>query len=275
MAAGGLYNVIAFNYRLSIIGGLRWEVKMVFNAQMVKAGERRAEGGGACGMGDRCSAGFTLMELLVVVSVMAILLGITVPMFTSMNSPRKSAALEVKSALETARALALREGRDVYVAFTDDTPTDDDNCFNHFAMFLPDETDLNPNPEERRVVPASGWERLPDGIVFALGEAFEVPSGVPVNTVLEAPVRRSFPFSLEGGEQRLPFLMFNEEGRIQYPQFYDTHFHYLGVAEGRYRGGEGRVLTKMRPGVESGGEYPQADCLHVNLYSGRVRLITQ
>ncbi|MEM7147503.1 MAG: GspH/FimT family protein [Verrucomicrobiota bacterium] len=219
--------------------------------------------------------GFTLLEMLVVVVVLSILLAISVPMFTSMTSPRKSAAVSLKASMEAARALAMREGRDVYVAFTDDTPRESENCYSHWAMFLPDETDLNPNPETRELVAASGWERLPDGVVFALGEDFEVPSGVPLNTVLEAPVRREFPFSLEGGEKELPFLMFNEEGRIQYPQFYDTQFHYLGIVEGMYEKGSGRTMRGMRSGVETGGEYPQADCLHVNLYTGRVRLITE
>jgi prepilin-type N-terminal cleavage/methylation domain-containing protein len=219
--------------------------------------------------------GFTLLELLVVMAVRGILMSFTVPMFSSMKSARKTAAAGLKSALETARSLALREGQDVYVAFTDDTPSDPENCFSHYAMFMADETDMDPNPERRRLVEVSGWEKLPNGVVFALGEDFEVPSGVPLNTVIEAPVRRVFPFSLEGGSLELPFLMFNEEGRIQYPQFYDTQFHYLGIAEGAFQRGEGRVFTRKRPAVEGAGEYPQADCLHVNLYSGRVRLITQ
>jgi len=67
--------------------------------------------------------GFTLMELMVVVGILAILVSMAVPEFKRWNaSQRLSASVRrIHSALQLARLEAIKEGRNVVVVFSEGT----------------------------------------------------------------------------------------------------------------------------------------------------------
>lgn len=69
------------------------------------------------------SGGFTLVELLVAVAVLAIVLTIAIPSFASIaqRARLKSAADKLRSELSEARTEALRRNRNVVVSFTRST----------------------------------------------------------------------------------------------------------------------------------------------------------
>ena len=68
--------------------------------------------------------GFTLIELMVTVSLLAILITLAVPAFTSWirNAQIRSAAEALQGGMRTAQAEALRRNRQVVMAFTNATP---------------------------------------------------------------------------------------------------------------------------------------------------------
>jgi prepilin-type N-terminal cleavage/methylation domain-containing protein len=232
------------------------------------------------------AAGFTLLELLVVVGIILLMMGLAAPTFQALNQPRKKALQELKAELESARTLALKEQTDVYVAFTDGSPSSQTHQFRRYGVFKADPSDPDPDPLRRRLVQVGGWSDLGEGVVFALGESFEVSSGDPLLTLLEARLKRPFLTPLEGGVSEgeasapspgvwvLPFLMYGREGTVQVPQFFDRDFLHIGVMDGYVEERE-PVPTRMRAGVELDQEFPQADCLQIDLYSGRARLVTE
>ncbi|SEA48003.1 type IV fimbrial biogenesis protein FimT [Microbulbifer marinus] len=68
------------------------------------------------------SAGFTLIELMIVIAILAILIAIGVPSFTSLikNNRLTSAANDLAGALHFARAEAVRRGSSVQVSSVSD-----------------------------------------------------------------------------------------------------------------------------------------------------------
>lgn len=67
---------------------------------------------------SRSAAGFTLIELMVVIAILAIVLSIGVPSFTNMvkNNRLTSAANDMVAMLQFARSEAVRRGRNVQVS---------------------------------------------------------------------------------------------------------------------------------------------------------------
>lgn len=72
----------------------------------------------------RCASGFTLIELMVTISLLAILVTLAVPAFTAWirNAQIRSAAEALQGGIRTAQAEALRRNRQVVMAFTSATP---------------------------------------------------------------------------------------------------------------------------------------------------------
>src|SRR5215475_11365122 len=92
-----------------------------------KASERRCSGGCVCRTSDRRSlitdhtgrGGFTLLELLIVVGIIAVLLVLIAPGFTSLKSAGDvtSAAYTIKGVLDTARTYAKANDTYTWVGF--------------------------------------------------------------------------------------------------------------------------------------------------------------
>lgn len=68
------------------------------------------------------AAGFTLVELMITIAILAIVMGIAVPSFSEMikRNKRASCTNELVGALQLARSEAVRSGRPVTVAARDD-----------------------------------------------------------------------------------------------------------------------------------------------------------
>jgi prepilin-type N-terminal cleavage/methylation domain-containing protein len=223
------------------------------------------------------SPGFTLAEMLVVVVVVAILLSLSVPSFTALAPVRKASLGELKSFVDTARVLAQKEDRDVYLAFADRQSAEEAAVYRRYALFVARDARLAAgetllNRELRQVTP---WESLPPGMLFALGEDFEVAVGSRLRTVHDlSGTLYSRPFSMVEGDTRVlrsfPFLMLNAGGRVEVPAITDSDALHIGVAEGYFSFAEGRVLA--RP---SGAGSAQAECLKINPYTGKSRVITE
>jgi len=251
--------------------------------------------------------------MLIVISAMALLLALIAPAFTT-GSPRRSAVITLKTALESARSVAIRDKTEVYVAFTDDGPQDPSDRYSHFAVFarvkenrsgtetgktydqyfshqLAGLGDIGPDGlpriDFRQLVE---WTQLPDGIVFGLaGPPHNHVEGLSF-TALEANVdstvvyEREFPVPGRfvggggaGSTMILPFLAFNSEGRLSHPQFFEPERHYLALVEGFIQDNGNHLLTgsQQKEGASAGAETARSEVIGVNLYSGRVRIISQ
>ena len=73
----------------------------------------------------RAMAGFTVVELIIAVAIVAILAGLAVPMFSDAVAARRVHAIaqSLAATLQTAQTEAIRRNRAVEVAFTTATPT--------------------------------------------------------------------------------------------------------------------------------------------------------
>lgn len=105
-------------------------------------------------------AGFTLLELMVVIAVMAVLLGLTVPAFQGLGrgSRARTTAFQLNNAMSLARQLAITTRQDVHVLFPDSAvnyPAGSENlAYSAFAVY---------GVRDRYV---GEWRKLPPGVVF-------------------------------------------------------------------------------------------------------------
>ena len=77
-----------------------------------------------CRLAAPSARGFTLIELMVTISLLAILVMLAVPAFTAWirNAQIRSATEALQGGMRTAQAEALRRNRQVVMAFTNSTP---------------------------------------------------------------------------------------------------------------------------------------------------------
>lgn len=111
--------------------------------------------------------GFTLAELLVVISIIGIMFLVALPSLTSLAGQSKldGAANAVHSAAKMARQFALANNQPTYLVFHDAQSTTNHNlAYRSYAVFT---INIHTNP----VTQAAGyfltdWEMLPTGVVF-------------------------------------------------------------------------------------------------------------
>jgi type II secretory pathway pseudopilin PulG len=172
----------------------------------------------------RSCGAFTIVEMLVVVSIILIVVSVALPAMSSLSksASRRGAITLMLSALDQARALAIAQGGNVYVVFADGNPViPDDYRFRSFAVFQQvyyPEQKATGNPyfyEQLRP-----WTKLPEGVAFK-------PDGTDkVRTLFDAASknRQKFAFRMNHGtagggasggtELELPFLKFNSTGGL-------------------------------------------------------------
>lgn len=144
-------------------------------------------------------AGFTLMELLVIIGIIAILLVAVVPAVTSLSKSgnRKGAISNVMNALEQARSLAITSGRATYVVFADHTVPEAYRC-KGFVVFHENES-FTPQA-------ASKWYFLPTGV------SFRPKSGVLTAQTASPKIAFTCPGSIGPTPLELPFIKFDTNG---------------------------------------------------------------
>jgi prepilin-type N-terminal cleavage/methylation domain-containing protein len=107
--------------------------------------------------------GFTLMELLVTIGIMAVIITLTLPSFTGLGrgAKKNSAINNLKNTLSLARQWAITHRDTVSVVFPDDNWIDttnqrtDDKRYQSFGVYSVNSTNI-----------ISEWVYLPKGIIF-------------------------------------------------------------------------------------------------------------
>lgn len=108
------------------------------------------------------ASGFSLVELLVAVSIMALLIGLLIPALGGMggSAARKGAVTIVMNALEEARIAGIEQGRDTLVLFWMKNglvgPLDEQD-----ALMV-----LRRNAQDTDWEPITRWVKLPRGVLF-------------------------------------------------------------------------------------------------------------
>lgn len=220
--------------------------------------------------------GFSLIEVLVIVVVVAVLTSLALPSLRSLSPTRKAALNELRSFVDSAPVLARKENRDVYLAFADNSSGVESLAYRGYALFRAVDPRLAPGESllTRELVQVTPWETLPVGMVFALGEEFEVASLGRMRTILDlsdSVYERLFP-TVENDQRvtrAFPFLMWSAAGRVEVPPLADADALHIGIAEGHFTETEGRVLINR-----SGTEIAQAELLGINYYTGKSRVLT-
>ncbi len=216
---------------------------------------------------------FSLVEILLVVGLISALMGFTAMGLRGFERGQGSAIVEVKGFLESARNLAVAQRTDVYVAFSNDAPREDEHQFSRMAMFVPDPGQSN--IFDRSVRPVSEWFKLPEGQCWALSADFEQPGQDGLfSTIQDLPenFQRTFPFSLEQEDLTFPFIMFNAQGRVEIPPIFAREYLFVGIVARSFDGG-----TPVDLGQQSGsnGEpYPRTHCLSINPLTGRAQILS-
>ena len=147
----------------------------------------------ACGV--RYGRAFSLVELLVVTSIVALLLALTLPGFVALGPSRKTAIHEVSGFLENARARAVAAKSEMIVAFADEWFHDESGSYRAYALFTPGITEFGEIKEGEALRQLTPWRYLPDGLVFAAGRHFEVENGISFRTIHELSYRIAVPLS--------------------------------------------------------------------------------
>jgi prepilin-type N-terminal cleavage/methylation domain-containing protein len=229
----------------------------------------------------RAPSGFSLLELLVVLSIIVTVLGLSSLGLQGMNRDRQGALAEIRGVLESARATAIARHTDVYVAFATDQPADPDHRFRRYAMFTPDPGQPPDAPDAghiflRKLVAISEWHGLPDGLLFASGP--EIDGGEGYATIIDAPAefRRLFPY--ETANVAMPFLLFNAHGKLEVPPLFGERFHNVGVVEAAYQPGVSAyagVPDRIYLGWQQsqGRKVPRVSCLTIDPFSGRPAIL--
>ena len=223
-------------------------------------------------------AGFSLLEVLVVLSIIVTVLGLSSLGLQGLNRDRQGALAELRGVLESARATAMARHTDVYVAFATDKPANPENRFRRYALFIPDPAQLRtePNAESiflRQIVGISEWYGLPDGILLAFG--VEADAGAQgFDTIIDAPSQFQREFDYDGANLRMPFFLFNAHGMLEIPPLFGERYHNIGVVEAAYQegavtfaGAPDRVHLGWQQSVDR--KVPRVSCLAVDPFTGR------
>ncbi len=176
-------------------------------------------------------AGFTLLEMLVVVTIIAIVVGMTVGVTGALRGSRGSTAIQQLAAvIDEARAKALTGEGEVVLAFATDAVPEQQAAFRAVVICRAPQA----GAQAGKYKPVSGWYYLPEGYVFAVSTPADNDAGV---NVLNAPDAR-LPVGLPGSglEAILPCIGFRELGKVSLPQDTRGRPVLVAIAEGTVEG---------------------------------------
>lgn len=157
---------------------------------------------------SRGAGGFSLLELLAVLGIMALLLGISLPSLLALTNQagRKGAVTLMLNTFEQARASALEKGVNTYVGFAGESFPVESMRLRSFIIFR---DSMDEDNTTNRFVPLTKWETLPKGVSFK-----NVTQSI-VKAHAELMTDNSLPKVASGVS--IPLLQYNPTGIIAAP----------------------------------------------------------
>lgn len=179
--------------------------------------------------------GFTLLEMLVVVTIIAIIVGLTAGVTGAINGSKGSTAIQqVASFLDEARAKAMTGQGQVVVAFATEAVPQEGAAYRAVAICRARPT----GPAvPQKFEPLTGWFYLPEGFVFATSDPANGAAGVNLLRAVDARLRVQLPGPNQP-EVELPCIGFRELGEVIRPAETQGRPVLLAVAEGEVVGGK-------------------------------------
>lgn len=163
------------------------------------------------------SAGFSLIELLVVVAIIALMMSLLLPALSGWGSSagRRGAVTMVMNTLEQARVAALESGQTVYVGFANENHPVDEMIYSSFLVFRDaTEEELQKSSVQKYVI-LKKWTSLPKNIAFKsefpgnnLSVIQSSTSVAGLNQALPSRTQLTTP-------EMLPVIKFNSSGAVE------------------------------------------------------------
>ena len=204
-------------------------------------------------------AGFTLVELLVVIGILAILIGGSVAMMPDNSASARQASREILRAhLQQARAHAIATGIPTAVLF----PVATADAEHGQRMISLAEIEPDPSGGHQVTKLLQRWETLPGNIRFLS----QRQAGSPRPTLLDESTTLRAPHRKAGVPAH--YLLFAGNGQIVHPPAREDGSR-LGIALGRAALNQGSITATEK---DSQGRV-SADFLQINRLTGRTRLL--
>lgn len=182
--------------------------------------------------------GFTLLEMLVVITIIAAMVGVTAGVTGALNSSKgTTAAHQVAAAIDLARSKALAGRGEVVVAFATDQVYAAGAAYR--AMVVCQEVDgaadaVGSDRSSLKYEAITGWFYLPDGYVFTRAAPADPQAGMNVLGAPDALLTVRLPGGTE--ELALPCIGFQQLGEVTMPQTRGLPI-LVALAEGESRPG--------------------------------------